>query len=434
MTHRHNIPHFGFLLALGAASLSMPGCSRESPKPRVRSLPVQVRAARIVDGYERVREFSGRVVARREATLGFEVGGRLVEVSGDDGDRLRRGSVVARLDDTSIQARLAVARADVAVATATLAELDEGPRRERIDASRARLAELEAQLALARVREKRSAALERERVSSTAELDERRFAREALEGGVEASRRALEELVNGTRKTSVAAAKARLASARGRVAELEAERAKHEIRAPWDLIVRRRSADEGQILAAGSAVLDALEDAPLEARVGVPRALAGSESLRVGARIPCVVRGRELEARVRQLVPSVRARARTRSVVLDFVREDDRQATGEGLLVSGDVVRARLRDFVAERGAWLPVDSLTRSRKGLWACFAVQEDASGVLRVSRREVEVMHTDGRRCFVRGTLRDGDRIVASGTARLATRQRVRIVGATSGDEER
>ncbi|MGL5940889.1 MAG: hypothetical protein ACRC2S_10925 [Waterburya sp.] len=47
---------------------------------------------------------------------------------------------------------------------------------------------------------------------------------------------------------------------------------------------------------------------------------------------------------------------------------------------------------------------------------------SNTSRVERRLVEVLETDGERVLVRGTLKEGDAIVADGTQRLVSGQLV------------
>ena len=60
-----------------------------------------------------------------DARLSFQVPGRLIERTVDEGQRIEPGMLLARLDDTALDQELAVRRAEVAVAQAALAALDE---------------------------------------------------------------------------------------------------------------------------------------------------------------------------------------------------------------------------------------------------------------------------------------------------------------------
>ncbi|MBE0530111.1 MAG: biotin/lipoyl-binding protein, partial [Rhodospirillales bacterium] len=62
----------------------------------------------------------GTVEARIVSKVGVEVGGTLVELSADHGDRVRAGDVLARLDAADQEARVERARAGVESAEAAL--------------------------------------------------------------------------------------------------------------------------------------------------------------------------------------------------------------------------------------------------------------------------------------------------------------------------
>jgi RND family efflux transporter MFP subunit len=63
---------------------------------------------------------SGYVVAQRQATVSAKAIGRVVDLRIEDGQRVREGEIVARLDDTNTRAELLAAQAQVAQAQASL--------------------------------------------------------------------------------------------------------------------------------------------------------------------------------------------------------------------------------------------------------------------------------------------------------------------------
>jgi HlyD family secretion protein len=108
------------------------------------------------------------VVPVREASLSFETGGRIVSIEVEEGDQVEEGDVLARLDDSTQQAALNQAKAQLAQARAGLAEQEgrvaeaasllsqaetelaqvkAGPTQEEIDQLQASLARVEAALA-----------------------------------------------------------------------------------------------------------------------------------------------------------------------------------------------------------------------------------------------------------------------------------------------
>ena len=65
---------------------------------------------------------SGYLVARRKAVVSAKIQGRLAELDVDEGSWVTAGQVIARLDNTDLQAQIDVARAGVQQAAADLAE------------------------------------------------------------------------------------------------------------------------------------------------------------------------------------------------------------------------------------------------------------------------------------------------------------------------
>jgi len=93
---------------------------------------------------------SGSVVPIQTVNLSPKTTGRLAELRVEQGDKVKQGQIVARMDDDDIQAQIVQAKAKLEQAKANLAKVRAGNRPEEIAQTRARLAQAEAQLAEAR--------------------------------------------------------------------------------------------------------------------------------------------------------------------------------------------------------------------------------------------------------------------------------------------
>ena len=69
-----------------------------------------------------ILDASGYVVARRQATVASKITARMVELDIEEGDRVKAGQVIAKLDDTNIRAALNQSSAQLEFAKASLAE------------------------------------------------------------------------------------------------------------------------------------------------------------------------------------------------------------------------------------------------------------------------------------------------------------------------
>jgi RND family efflux transporter MFP subunit len=90
------------------------------------ALPVHVVAAQALAqggaGTGSILDASGYVVARRQAAVASKITGKMVELDIEEGDRVKAGQIIAKLDDTNIRASLDAARAQAEFAKAGLAE------------------------------------------------------------------------------------------------------------------------------------------------------------------------------------------------------------------------------------------------------------------------------------------------------------------------
>jgi len=402
----------GLLLGLPALFAGAP----PGPGPSSTALPVAVVTASHETGFTRTRLFTGTVAARRRSQLGFELAGTVSTVAVDEGERVAKGQILAELDDRSIEAEIRVEKARLSDAEAKLAELEAGPRAEVIAAARARVRELDRELAYLRIQQQRQRELLANKVASQARFDEVHYQVQAQTARLANARSKLAELEHGTRKESLIAQRALVAVQREQLARLRIDRDKLLLVAPFDGRVAARHVDEGRIVSPGTPVLTVVEEGELEAEIGVTNDSAGR--LEVGKRHRLRIGAREVEATILRILPDVDTATRTVAVVFGWTR-----GAMDGTR-PGQIARLALDEFRAERGMWLPATALTRSRKGLWAVWVAHESDEGT-RVERREVEVLHTDGERVYVRGMVTDGELVVANGTHRLAIGQLVHPV---------
>lgn len=109
------------LLAIPAAQ---PASAETNP------LPVHVVTARI-ERPERNMRLTGTIEAKDSYTAGFRDGGRVISVAVDVGDVLRAGDEIARVDPTQAEAALEAARASLRAAEAALAQAEQARERAR---------------------------------------------------------------------------------------------------------------------------------------------------------------------------------------------------------------------------------------------------------------------------------------------------------------
>lgn len=361
---RYGVAAVLILACAAVAGLAFkPGDAETGQAEQASPLPVQTITARRVDGYSVSRAYVGQIVPRRRSDLAFERGGLVAEVLVDDGARVEEGQVLARLDTERLEAE-----------------------RTRLQAE---LRQVEAQLESARLTEERQRRLVRQGHSSRARFDDARFSASALAAQRDGVQAAIEAIEVDLRKSA--------------------------LRAPFPGVVASRRVDEGSVIGAGQTVLRLSEAGELEARVGVPADMVSG--MPVGSSYPLDIGGERYHATVTAVSPVIDPA--TRTVELIFTLSD------ASFVADGTIVRLTIERQIDRDGFWLPATALSEGIRGLWRVFVMvpDPDEEGGFRVRRREVEILHIDGNRVFVRGTLEDGDAVIAAGGHRLVAGQRVR-----------
>lgn len=385
-------------------------------------LPVVTTRLEAVKSYTTTQTYTGEVTAQRASELGFERSGELVWLNVDRGDRVKAGTPIAKLDTRNLEAQRLQLVAQKARATAVLEELQNGPRGEDIAAAHAQVRDLEAQLQLEQIKRDRRENLWQEGAISREQFDEVAYGSNALSQRLAAARSNLEELLTGTRREQIAAQQAAVKQLEASIADIEITIAKSTIQAPFSGIIAAQRLDEGTVVNAGQSIVRLVEDVSPEVEIGVPVQVAAQ--LQPSSRQRVQIGQKTYNATVAAILPEVNSATRTRTVVLTLPL-----ATLQAIAPQ-QIARLETRQSVLATGYQLPITALVRGERGLWSCYVLVEAEkhkgsalAQLYQVERRDVEVLHTEGNRVLVRGTIQSGDTVIIDGTQRIVPGQLVR-----------
>ena len=250
----------------------------------------------------RTLQFSARVETLSRVEVGATVTGRVQEVLVREGDSVRAGQPLVRLEADEARAALAQAVASEQQAQARLAGLRSTGR----SATRAQLEQAEANLTAARAELGRVQQLVAQGFLSASRLDD---ATRAV-GVAEAQRDAAtaQTQANADRGTDTVQAQAQLQAARAATASARARLGQMLVEAPAAGRVLRRDVEPGQIVQPGRALLGLALDGPTQIVAQVDERFL--EQLRVGQRAAVVAdayAGQPLAATVLSIAPAIDA-------------------------------------------------------------------------------------------------------------------------------
>jgi len=231
---------------------------------------------------------NGRLEAM-DVDVAAHAAGRLVQVDVREGDRVRAGQIVARMDVAALTADLHQAQAELAEAEAAIASarsLLSQRRSEELEA-RSTIAERQAERRLAERRFQRSRTLLASGAitQETFDADQARrlTADAALAKARDAARSAAAVIASA--QSGLQAAKASRAAARARIERIQADLNDSVLRAPSEGRVQIRIAEPGETLPTGGKVLNLLDLSDVFMTFYLPASEAGRLQLGGEARL-----------------------------------------------------------------------------------------------------------------------------------------------------
>ena len=205
----------------------------------------------------------------RDVTLGFRVPGRVGAIAVDEGDSVRAGQELARLDTTPIELEVREARANAAAIGARVALLKAGFRSEDISQARATVAERQAALANAEQQLARQEQLKGTGAVAQRVYDEALAARDQSRARLDAAQASLTQMQSGYRVQEVAEAEANQQRGLAVASQAQQRLIDAVLRASADGIVLTRAIESGAIVGAGTPAFTLSLRSPVWARVYV---------------------------------------------------------------------------------------------------------------------------------------------------------------------
>ena len=357
-------------------------------------LPVDTALARAAAdaGPVSLLDASGFVTARRIATVSAKITGKVREVLIEEGQQVEQGQVLATLDDADAQAAMELSRAQ-------------------LSAAKAQLAELRANLDLARRDLARQQDLVRQQLSSQQALDN-------AETNVK------------TLNARIASQLAQVEVASKSVAVTQQQLDNTIVRAPFSGVITVKAAQPGEMIspisAGGGSIrtgIGTLVDMEsLEIQVDVNEAYIGRVA--PGMPVQAVLNAYpewKIPGRLLAIIPTADRSKATVKVRIAIDSKDRRIVPDMGVRVS--FLETAAADAAPPSGVWIPAAALV-SDAGQSAVFILSQSGTAQ-RVRVKAAEKRDADQR---VEGTLRGGEQVILNPPEGLADGRRVQAKGAS------
>lgn len=296
------------LVALG-------GCSKLAPEaaPEPKASPGTVNRPAVSVRYASVqhRALTGMVTASGEvvtgagaqANLAFPSAGQIASVNVSIGDRVKRGEVLARLDDRLAAREVAQGAADVDAASAQLAKARAGARPQELAQNRALVVGIEAKVRTARLELQRQQSLASVGIAARRDVEQAQSSYADAIAELRDKQQAGSLLAVGPRYQDVDVARAQLNQSESSLATARTRVSLVSLVAPFDGVVTARFKSPGEVVDTTAGVLTVVD--PSKALVAVRLSEDQTSAVKPGDRAEISINGSQ--ATIAGMVSTVNA-------------------------------------------------------------------------------------------------------------------------------
>lgn len=197
---------------------------------------------------------SGNIEAH-ESLVSFKVQGRIIDLPVEEGQQVKQGDLLARLEDSDFKQKVRIDESSVAVRQSNLALALAGTRSQEIKALQQSVIDAQADLVLKKTDEVRAQQLFGKDELSAQDRDRAVTAAKRSEAALNVSRQRLNEAEEGTRKEEIAIANANLEQAKANLGLSRINAGYATLLAPAEGIITVRQAELGEVVSPGSPVV-----------------------------------------------------------------------------------------------------------------------------------------------------------------------------------
>ena len=415
----------GILLTLGATRIFSTTSSNQQAEPvAIDSATAPSQSVTLTEvtteRINRTLNASGTVTAFERTPVMSQAGGLLItEIFAERGDFVERAQVLAKLSDSILSAEKIEARGAVEQARARLDELEAGNRTEeiaraqsRVTNAKAGVTQAESNLSLVQKRVERNRTLQTEGAISRDRLDEVLNQEQgeksdliAAIASLNEAKQELAQLKSGSRPQTIAAARAELTQAQGRLQKIEAELANTIITAPSAGIIASRDAKVGQITSNSEQLFSIIQNGRLELRLQVPETLI--YRIELGQNVSIASNADpslQLTGKVREIDPLIDDSSRQATVKVDLPNNTN--------LKPGMFLQAAI-DVDSSPGQAVAIEALLPQSGNKAIAFVLQSD--NTVKAQTVEMGEILSQEKVEIIEG-LNPGDRIALKGAAYL------------------
>lgn len=382
--------------------LLLAGCRQKLQDPADQPVPVRLQLPHHVQQPVSVA-VSGSVEANVTALTAFQVGGRVLHVYVEEGQRVTKGQILADLDPADYRNAYDAAVSEAEEANAENLKAKAGPRHQELAEARIDFDHWQDEYNRMRYLYEHNS------------LPANDFHK--IEAAYLASQQRYDMAKVGTRTEDKLAASAQLSAAYAQRQEAKKRLADCQLRAPISGLIGMRQVDVGDTVAPGVPVFSVVDLNPVKVKVGIPEDEVGKvhEGDRAVVSIPSLD-GQQFEGRIEAIAAASDPASRTYDSKIVVPNPTF-------LLRAGMISDARLFGDRQVNAITVPGSAIVRDERGVTKVYVLDP---GQNRVYSRRVDVGGLTGSNVEIRSGLTGNEQVVVAGQQNVRDGSLVEIEG--------
>lgn len=353
----------------------------------------------------------------------FLVSGKIQKMNFEEGDVVKKGQVLARIDPDMYEKQVENAKSRVNLAVANLKNLEAGARPE--DKSMAKSAMLQAKTQLEQARRdfERYKNVYREDAISRQQFEQARDRYQLAKQQYESAKQQYKKVISGATVENINVYRANVRVAQKAVEQAQLQLTYTVLHSPIDGVISRKLAEEGVVVNAGTPIYEIREINSMDLVINVPS--VHIDEISIGKQAEVYFSGNKdekIKATVRQIQPVSDPSTRSYQVKLKMAESPHKK------WYSGTIGKAVFEIDRGVKGAFIPLSSLMKDQEENFYVYTVDKNN----KVNKVKVKVGKVKDQQAMIQADLKDSDRIVISGQEYINDGDKVRIVDALNAQK--
>lgn len=420
MLDKYKMQHINCLVAgifIFCVILLNAGCSSEvesSAEPNKKSVSI----FQVAESEEQLESvYIGEVITNKQATLSFEIGGKLDTFPVNEGDVVSVNQLLAAIDKSDYLLQYNTAHLQYQIAQTKYQKLLNGSRNEEVEQTKKEIEILQAQLTQTQKNYIRTKQLVEEGALPPIELENTETSLQILEQQLEKAKLALTMQLNGARDEDLELQKLEMELMKNNMEQIQKNLTKTQLSAPFAGVVTKKYSEVGETVSPGKPIVDIIQTNPIYVQAEVPASILRQLELNQTVNVSIPDLQLSLEGKITKKQPI--ANSHTKNYAVEIEIENEQQVIFPGLLAEVELLANK------QVGVWVPLQAVINRGENEPYVFVYDKQSN---KVRQTQVRLSRMKGETVFIEEGLEPGDIIVTLGAAFLADGDLVQVSNAT------